>query len=282
MGGSVYPPAVQHRRSGLRLRYSLLRDALQARRDRAVPPIKDALATCFVVGCGSSGTTLLAARLGNHPEVLALREESNLFAPRRSLAAARARLAGWMAAARERGARVLVEKTPKHVHAVGRIRRLLPEARIVVMLRDPLDVCASLARRPKAAAWGGLEHAIERWVVDNGAALALLGGPGVLAVRYEALTERPEHEFRRVLAFLGLDWTPSVLEGVPGGRPAATETMRLRSAQVSEPIRPNAGRWREAFSAGEVARVHARTGPLWRALAGPDAMWLEPGPSDRV
>jgi hypothetical protein len=120
-----------------RLRAGRVRADLNDRRDRTVAPIDDSLATCFVVGCGNSGTTLLAARLGNHPAIHVLPTETTVLRPRRRLRDARGRLAGWMAAARADGASVLVEKTPKHIHDIARLRRLVPVARVIVVQRNP-------------------------------------------------------------------------------------------------------------------------------------------------
>ena len=68
-----------------------VRIALQARLDRARRPIEGSAGFAFVLGCGHSGTTLIASRLGNHPAVALIPQETNLFEPRRPLAAARRR-----------------------------------------------------------------------------------------------------------------------------------------------------------------------------------------------
>lgn len=234
-----------------------LRIALQARRDRRVRPIAGSAGFGFVLGCGHSGTTLIASRLGNHPGIALIPEETNLFEPRRPLAAARRALEAARAAA---GGRLVLEKTPKHVRVTGRIRRLLPEARLIVVMRNPLDTCLSLRGRG-----GTLEEAIDRWCLDNAAALRLAGDPRARIFHYEAVTADPEPAFREMVGFLGLPWDPAVLgTGTAYGSVAQkTANMRLRAEQVARPITANSGKWREGLTRPEVAAIRARTAGLY-------------------
>lgn len=249
-----------------RLRSGRARADLNDWRDRAVPPIDDDLCTCFVVGCGNSGTTLVAARLGNHPVIHVLPTETTVLRPRRRLGQARERLAGWMAVARDGGASVLVEKTPKHIHDIARIRRLVPEARVIVVQRNPFDTCLSLKKRH-----GSLDRAIVRWCLDNSPALDLPEDARTTRLRYEHLTAAPEAAFRRILAFLNQPWDDAVLAAghtAYGGVAHRMPTMRLRAEQVAAPIRPNSGKWRTELAPAEIDRVRVATGPLFTALGG--------------
>jgi hypothetical protein len=237
-----------------------LRIALQARLDRGVPAVTDSAGVAFVLGCGHSGTTLVASRLGNHPEVALIPEETNLFEPRRPLAAARRALLDARADARRNGRRMLLEKTPKHVRVTGRIRRLLPEARLIVLVRNPLDTCLSLRGRG-----GTLTEAIDRWCVDNAAALRLADDPRARIVHYEDVTAEPEPAFRAMADFLGLPWDPAVLgtETAYGAVAQRTANMRLRAEQIARPIIANSGKWREGLTPAEIAEVRARTAELY-------------------
>lgn len=270
-GAPVYPFGVRHRRGRLRLWAAQAHVAVTARLDRSVGPIEDAADCCFVVGCGNSGTTLVASRLGNHPLVRLIPAETNIFEPRRPLARARARFVRESAAARAEGKALLVEKTPKHVHAVARIRRILPVARFVALVRNPYDTCLSLKLRVAGRGWGGLDYAIERWLIDTGAVLTLRDDPGVLTLRYEEVTAAPERWFRTLTDFVELPWDATILESGASAYAAVaqhTTTMRLRADQVRQPIRPNSGKWRSGLSEGEIAEVRVRTGALWQALGG--------------
>ena len=229
-----------------------LRIALNARLDRGVPPIEGSAGFAFVLGCGHSGTTLIASRLGNHPAIALIPEETNLFEPRRPLARARRDLLAARAEAEAAGRSLLLEKTPKHVRVTGRLRRLLPEARLIVVVRNPLDTCLSLRRRG-----GTLDEAIDRWLLDNGAALPLAADPLARTFHYEDVTADPETAFRAMIGFLGLAWDPAVLgtENAYGSVAQKTPNMRLRAEQVSQPITPNSGKWRNGLTAAEIAMI---------------------------
>ena len=222
--------------------------------------------TCFVVGCGNSGTSLVAARLGLHPLVFTVPRESGLFRPRQRLRQSRERLVRLLAEADTNGARHLVEKTPKHVHDVDRIRRLLPEARVIVVQRNPYDTALSFKKR-----FVRIGPGVERWLWDNAAAHGLRDDPYSVRVCYERLTARPREEFGRLLAFLGLDWNEAVLTGHEtnfGSLARPGTTMELRARHVAEPVRPNSGQWRTELSPLEIARIRRRTSALWRVLGG--------------
>ncbi len=242
-----------------------VRIALNRRLDRLVLPIPHSDRTAFVIGCGHSGTTLVASRLGNHPAVALIPEETNLFEPRRPLARARRALMAALADAEAHGASMLMEKTPKHVRVTGRLRHLLPEARLIVVVRNPLDTCLSLKKRG-----GSLEEAIDRWLVDNAAALDLQADPLSRTFHFEAITTAPEPAFRAMIGFLGLPWDDAVLGTATayGAVPQKTATMRLRAEQVAQPIRPNAGAWRTGLTAAEAAAVRSRTAELYARLGG--------------
>jgi hypothetical protein len=242
-----------------------LRIALNRRRDPGVAPIPDSRAFAFVAGCGHSGTTLVASRLGNHPAVALIPEETNLFEPRRPLRRARHALLAALADAHAAGREIVLEKTPKHVRVTSRIRHLLPESRLILLVRNPLDTCVSLRKRG-----GTLPEAIDRWLTDNAAVLALKDAPFARLHHFEALTSDPEPAFRAMTAFLGLPWDEAVLgtASAYASVPQKTATMRLRAEQVAQPIRPNAGAWRTGLTPAEALEVRHRTAGLYASLGG--------------
>ena len=261
---AVTEPPIPFRDPETRSRFKRAADrariALQARLDRRAGPIEGSAGFAFVLGCGHSGTTLVASRLGNHPDVALIPEETNLFEPRRPLAAARRTLLAARAEAAAAGRGLLLEKTPKHVRVTGRLRRLLPEARLIVVVRNPLDTCLSLRRRG-----GTLDQAIDRWLVDNGAALRLAADPLARTFHYEDVTAEPESVFRMMIAFLGLAWDPALLGTRTAYASVAQKTpnMRLRAEQVAQPITANSGKWRDGLTAAEVATIRTRTADLY-------------------
>ncbi len=108
------------------------------------------------------------------------------------------------------GARVIVEKTPRHALFVDIIGQLLPDARIVHIIRDPRDVVASLLRG--ASGWArywapeAAEQATSMWLEHvTGARVA--SNTAYLEVRYEKLHTHTQETLARILDFCGLPAT---------------------------------------------------------------------------
>lgn len=252
----IDPYSVEHRRplgSYLRLR---VRRAIRGLIDPFVTPIDTTLDTAFVVGCGHSGTTLLAAKLGRLAGCHLPGWETKIFLPDQGLYWSKAAFSALVKTAETTGRKTILEKTPKHVHCTERILRLLPGARFLVVTRNPLDNCASLLER-----FGSLDEAIERWNMDNSAALEVLRRPAALQVRYEDLVGSPEQIFARAAKFIGLDWQSSALVAgeTPFSREVADANMILRAEQVARAVEPKAGDWRKRLTVSQAETVFSRT-----------------------
>ena len=109
-----------------------------------------------------------------------------------------------------------IEKTPRHLRYIPFLERLAGgEAGLgfVHVVRDGLAVVASL--RHASRGWErpyDLAACVRRWNADVAFSLRRLGAPRDHFVLYEELVERPEDALRRLLAGLGLDWRPEMLE----------------------------------------------------------------------
>jgi hypothetical protein len=100
------------------------------------------------------------------------------------------------------GGRRVVSKTPS-LEGIELLARLIPDARLVVLVRDGRSVAASLMQGFHLSA----DQAIRNW---RAGARALRrfereGGRAPLVVRYESLLDHFEGEVRRVLDHCGLD-----------------------------------------------------------------------------
>jgi tetratricopeptide (TPR) repeat protein len=200
-------------------------------------PADDEPAPVFLVGFPRSGTTLTEQILASHPSIFAtderelvreaIRAAGNLAggdfhypldmgrisddqipAIRSAYREAAIRMAG------DPGGRILLDKLPLNLVHLGFIRRVFPEARILVALRDPRDVCISALFqnfRLNTAMIQFLE--IGRTADAYCAAMGLLLdfeqmlGLKTLRFRYEDVVADLEGEASRILAFLGLEWT---------------------------------------------------------------------------
>jgi tetratricopeptide (TPR) repeat protein len=216
----------------------------------------------FVVGMPRSGTTLVEQILASHSMVHGAGELTRLqvlidegldfpdavraLPPERLKAMGEAYLAYVMSMAA--GKRHVVDKMPANFTRAGMIRLILPEARIIHCRRDPIDTCLSgytkLFASEQAFAYDQTE--IGRFYRAYQALTAhwreTLPTSHFLEVHYEAVVDDLDGQARRMLEFLGLPWSDSVLRFHETVRPVRTAS----SNQVRQPIyRSSAGRWRK-------------------------------------
>lgn len=210
----------------------------------------------FIVGMPRSGTTLLDRVLGNHSSVTSAGELDEFGLQLRwaadhgvTLDAHVVERLGDLDYAelgrrylsqtqwRAEGSPFYVDKLPRNWMVAGLIHRTLPQARILNLVRDPMDVCFSNYR----ALLGDLfpwsydldalaQHYLQyRRVMDHWHA-AMPGA--ILDVAYGDLTRDPEATARKVLSFCGLEWEPGCVDLTRNKGVVATLSM----SQVREPI----------------------------------------------
>ncbi len=225
----------------------------------AEPHSVSAAPLVFVCGMWRSGTTLLERMLGAHPE-LTPGGEIAYFTPHTvdqaigsvSAEAAEAQLRslgqGYVALLERRfpGQRV-IDKRPDTWRYLGLLHGLFPEAKFIVVQRDPIDTCISIFSQhldaeqlPYATDLGDTAHHL-RGCRELVRYWKTLFPNQILEVQYEDLVDRPEATLEAVCRFLGLAWDPGMLE-------FAAQRSRVRTAsvwQVREPVHSRSiGRWR--------------------------------------
>ena len=236
------------------------------------PPHRLAL----LAGHARSGTTLLGQVLDAHPNVLSA-DETEIFKQdaysliQQSLTRGTNMLAGLDAAsaqtlrqAQERyfqtmsrcvgrplEQRLLIDKNPNLQSMVPAFVRFFPEARLLVALRDPRDVCLScfmLCYYPLNAmtcaylSLGVTAAAYSRVMGVWQTLKPLLKNPW-LEVRYEDMVENLESVARQTLDFLGVSWDERVLGFTEHARKKLVRSPSY--ADVAQPVYQRArGRWR--------------------------------------
>lgn len=235
-----------------------LKSAVNALQDFMFRPAIIENNTIFVVGCGHTGTTLMAAKMGQHSKVLAIGKESNVFIPYKcSLYMSSRILSEVVDVAIYNGKTSVLEKTPKHLYFIDRIQKVAPDCKIIAMTRNPLDTVSSLYKR-----FDDLELCVERWINDNTRVLSEVKKGRVMRVRYEDLTAFPEKTFHDVCKFTGLSFESSMLDGgrtVYLDNEKTSSNMRIRSRQVSRKITNNFGGWRKVLSEAQAHYVVDKT-----------------------
>jgi cytochrome c-type biogenesis protein CcmH/NrfG len=148
------------------------------------------------------------------------------------------------------GDRLLLDKNPSLTPSIPAVMRFFPEAKFIVALRDPRDVCLScfmqpLESGPVGASYLTLEGTVAEYASLMGFWLAIKPMiPGrFIEIRYEDMVEDLETVARRTLEFLGMQWDARVLGF---DRHAQKKVVHSPTyADVKKPIYKGAvGRWR--------------------------------------
>lgn len=158
------------------------------------------------------------------------------------------------------GAQRFIDKMPANFMYCGMILKALPKARIIHLIRDPLDTCYAIYKTlffrayefsydqaELAAYYVAYRRLMQHWK-------AVMPGR-ILDLHYEDLVTDTETQARRLYDWCGLEWTPAALE-VPGEK---TVYATASAAQVRQPV--------HARSVGSAQRHREQLAPLADALA---------------
>jgi len=154
------------------------------------------------------------------------------------------------------GRRYWIEKTPHNVRNADAIIDVFPDARIVHVIREPKDICASLLKQH----WGPKgSQRFSSWYVqvmtDALEAREAVPMGHYLAVEMEDLVRTPHREFGRVLRFLDIDYDLNWLHDT-------VKDIDLREAHI--------GRWYYDLSIAAQRYIDAHCKELyeqWRKIA---------------
>ncbi len=231
----------------------------------------------LAVLCGHprSGTTLLEQVLDSHEDIISA-EETHIFhdeaylplsrgvapetsvlelleaTPVSALQRARENYFRFMAAflGKPIGNKLLVDKNPALNVLIPAVARIFPEARLLVAIRDPRDVCLScfmqpLALNPVSSAYLSLDATVIQYTSVMGFwnAMRTRLGSAWMEIRYEDVVADLEGTSRRMFSFLEVEWDERVLRFHEHAR---NKPLRSPSyAEVARPVyRGAAGRWR--------------------------------------
>jgi tetratricopeptide (TPR) repeat protein len=242
-----------------------------SRPDPALLPSRRLALLC---GHPRSGTTLLEQVLDSHPDIVSA-DETDIFKDDTFPALKRASpVEGYMldvlesvpipALCRLRadyfrfmdlsignpiGDRLLLDKNPSLTFMIPAFIRVFPEAKYLVALRDPRDVCLScfmqpLSLNPISASYLTLEGTAEEYanLMSILTTLRPLMASPFLEIRYEDMVEDLESVARKTLEFLGVPWDARVLGFDEHARKKLVRSPTY--ADVAKPVYKRAmGRW---------------------------------------
>jgi tetratricopeptide (TPR) repeat protein len=207
----------------------------------------------FVLGMPRSGTTLTESILASHSQVFGageLPDLLNLFpsppgAPvlggvedmRNEELTRRINDYARQLDVRAPGKFRITDKMPANFQMIGVIHSLLPNAKIIHVVRNPMDTCLScftrLFERSQLQSYDQVE--LGRYYVNYRRLMShwseVLPRHAFMELKYEDLVDDIESQSRRMLAFCGLEWEAGCLE-------FHNHTRRVRTASVSQVRQP--------------------------------------------
>jgi len=225
----------------------------------------------FVVGMPRSGTTLVERILSNHTDVkscgelqdfgVAVKEVTGTSSQRvldvETLQAAQSIDFAELGKRYIQRTKAVTDNSPKFIDKlpfnffhIDLIRKALPNAKIICLLRNPMDTCVGNFRQlfsinsPYYSYAYNLQtigrfyaefyQLANRWESSNTDNFMLLN--------YESLVATPEQKIRELLEFCGLSWQEKCLHAEQNTAPVSTASK----VQVREPINAKSiGRWKK-------------------------------------
>jgi len=213
------------------------------RPDPSTPQGADGNDVVLIVGMPRSGTTLLAARLGQHPQIADRSELPWLGMLGRSAISA----GTYLRHLRQDDAPRLryIDKNPLNFRFLDRATREFPRVRILHCRRDPRDVAVSCYTQffphpdmEWSCSWKGIldfQQHYRALIEQRPRDIAWMD------IDYESLVSASDSTLWAAIEFLGLDWNDSVLAIPADGVVNTASVWQARQPMHSRSL----GRWRE-------------------------------------
>jgi len=241
-----------------------------------IPPVENAPRPIFIVGMPRSGTTLLESVLSTHSRVFACGERQ----PMRQIMrwpqsmerttppdAYESTLQDWakfyfrdLPDATDRGgADHITDKHPRNFEGAGFITRLLPNAVIAHVRRNPVETCLSIYRQDFNKHWTFAHRLtdIAEYYVRYAHLVAqwerVLPREKFFTIQYEDFVADFANAAPKLVQACGLEWEPQCLEFQKNEHPIAT----FSAVQARGPV---------ALGEGRARRYEKFLGPLIAAL----------------
>jgi hypothetical protein len=212
-----------------------------------VDAMPEAVSPIFILSLPRSGSTLTQKILASHPQiasaaepwlllpfVYALRSEgiyteyaqgSGSHAIREFVRELPAGVADYHCAIRDMALRLytdsagdnktyFLDKTPRYHLIINEMMEIFPDAKFILLWRNPLAVAASMLRTwGKDGRWNLHRYKIDAYQgIENLVEAAALHADRMLQVRYEDMVSEPATAWRAIFSHLRLEFDPRVLE----------------------------------------------------------------------
>lgn len=154
----------------------------------------------------------------------------------------------------------LGDKDTEYVRYLPHLKRLMPEAFFIHIIRDPRDVVASRlktewgAKRSKEFHMAEYQYYLKK-VLKEG---PLLFGNRYIQLKYEDLLDNPERQLTAIFGKLNLKYESQVLDFYKSGNELVAEDEKKWKENVSKPLKKgNSGNWRKSLSNKDAAALQS-------------------------
>jgi hypothetical protein len=171
------------------------------------------------------------------------------------------------AMARQQGVGRWAESTPLHLLNLPQIKRVVPDALIIHIIRDGRDVAASLHRigwiRPLR--WDRSRACLVpaifwRWIVSKGRRYGRAMGNDYMEVHYEDVVQKPRETLAQIGEFIGQKLDYDEIQRVGLGSVSNPNSSFRGDGKEAETH--TLGRWKNSFTAEEVRDIESLQGEL--------------------
>jgi hypothetical protein len=205
----------------------------------------------FVMGCAHGGTTLMATILGSHSEYHLIPTETCAYdgtkwSTKNDL----------IKEINKSNSTKIIEKTPSHVFNINLIKDDFPSSHFVVMVRNPLDVVASIYARH-----GDFNKSIYRCLNDLTGCLSAIKREDAILVEYEDVISNFDLTISKVCNRLGVDFQ-NKMRDFHSYSPewfsdyvSWDEHLSLRAWQMKQPLFDGRGRGKKELNQYQIDKI---------------------------
>jgi hypothetical protein len=171
------------------------------------------------------------------------------------------------AIARKQGVERWAESTPRHLLYLPSIKKEIPDALVIHIIRDGRDVIASMLRagRGRPLPWDRnrafLARALYwRWVVKKGRLHGKALGSDYMEVHYEDLVRNPRETLTQIGRFIDHDLDYDRIQKVALGSVGDPNTSFRNDS--NETVANSVGRWKRMFTPSQVQDIEWSAGKM--------------------
>ena len=171
---------------------------------------------------------------------------------------------------RQQGAQRWAGNTPEEILHLRQIKKMIPEALVIQMIRDGRDVSVSLSQKRYIRPFPWKERATPEaaalyweWVVRKGRDAGAEMGSDYTEVRFEELVHDPRGVLQRLSVFLehDLDYD-RIMENAVGAVAKPNSSFKGSPAGTFNPI----ARWKQQLTAAQLTQIEGLVGDLLAEL----------------